>query len=154
MCWETSPEPSARPATSSNASSRSADRPAQRSATQPFTRPSIELSRRPVTKEQLAQFRSNPLSLQGKLFLHAPSGWSGDHVGAGGGIGGGGSSNSSGTRAQGDGEHDELFYKIIGFLFPAEGARLVLQFAGCRAPDERPAEVIYDLIALSMLVEV
>jgi hypothetical protein len=114
----------------------------QHSATTPFARPAAELLRRPVTKLQLAHFRANPLSLRGKIFVHVEPA-SSDAAGS-----------ASASRATPAPVDHELFYQITGYLFPAEETKLVVLFAGCRFPEERPAEVIYDLISHSMLVEV
>jgi hypothetical protein len=116
----------------------------QHSATTPFARPAAERARRPVTQLQLAHFRADPLSLRGKIFVHVEPASSDEDA-----AGGAGASRSTPAPA----DH-ELFYQITGCLFPAEGMKLVVLFAGCRFPDERPAEVVYDLISHSMLVEV
>jgi hypothetical protein len=146
MCWN-------RPTLRQNglctpsASRRGADTPPtqqfpQHSITTPFARPAADLARRSVTEQQLAQFRADPLSLRGKIFVHVEPA-SSDNAG--------GAAASRATPAPAD---HELFYQVTGCLFPTEGTKLVVLFAGCRFPDERPAEVIYDLISHSMLVEV
>jgi hypothetical protein len=87
-------------------------------------------------------------------FVHAA--FDSNCICGGGCIGsGGGSSNGlcSIIRPSND-DSDERFHKVIGYLFSASGAGVVLQFVGCQSPDERPAEVVFILIAHSMLVEV
>jgi hypothetical protein len=118
------------------------------------------LRRRSVSEQELAQFRSDPLCLQGKLFLHVASDSNcirgGGCISSGGGSdhGGGSSNGLCSTIWPSNDDSDEPLDKVIGYLFPASVARIVLQFAGCQSPDQRPAEVVFNLIAHSMLVEV